>query len=131
MTKKEMIIFLVVIFCTVAPISSTNTNPSTKPNDYTPCKISAGVFACLGFFLPCICLCICGFTGDGVRGDSCASGYQSGIGDIASGSCFSSMQSCAATGFRTCLMFIPSMFFAACCGTGAWYACKAIVDDLA
>ena len=128
MARKEIIIFLIVIFHTAAPISSTNTSLSTKPTDYTSCKISAGVFACLGFFLPCICLCICGFTGSGVRGDSCASGCQSGIGDISSGSCFSSMQSCAATGLTAYVMLLPSMLCAAGCGTGMWYLCKAIVD---
>ena len=146
MAKKEIIIFIAVIFgaCivegknktdtsnqknTAAPISTTNTASSKKPNDYKPCKISTGVFACLGFFLPCICLCLCGFTRNGVRGNSCASGYQSMQGNVAAGSCFSGLQSCAAAGFCTCIMLLPNMLLAAGSGTGMWYLCKTIVDN--
>ena len=47
------------------------------------------------FIVP-ILLCICGFTMCGVRILSCAACWQSSVGDVESGSCFSCLQSVAA-----------------------------------
>ena len=47
------------------------------------------------FFIP-ILLCIIGFTMCGVRILSCAACWQSSLGDVESGSCFSCLQSVAA-----------------------------------
>ena len=46
--------------------------------------IGIGVLVVLCFLIPCILGFVCG----GVRGDSFASGWQSSIGDVESGSCF-------------------------------------------
>lgn len=47
------------------------------------------------FIVP-ILLCICGFTMCGVRILSCAACWQSSVGNVESGSCFSCLQSVAA-----------------------------------
>ncbi|GFU61657.1 uncharacterized protein NPIL_622032 [Nephila pilipes] len=52
--------------------------------------------------LPCLCLCCLGFTCGGVRGNSYASGWQSGIGDVEAGSCFAMCQSAGACGSGCC-----------------------------
>ena len=56
--------------------------------------LGAGVGAMI--LIPLLC-CIIGFTCCGVRDGSCAACWQSRIGDVEAGSCFSCLQSCGAT----------------------------------
>ncbi|GFU61658.1 uncharacterized protein NPIL_622041 [Nephila pilipes] len=53
--------------------------------------------------LPKFCLCCLGFTCCGVRKDSYASNFQSGVGNVEAGSCFARSQSAGVGGFSCCI----------------------------
>ena len=72
--------------------------------------LGAGVGAMI--LVPLLC-CIIGFTCCGVRKGSCAACWQSRIGDVEAGSCFSCLQSCGATLCCSPLFWVFVIFAAA------------------
>ena len=126
-----LLLFFMVQCTTSTTLRDKNTTSVTpKSVNYKACKITTGVFAAIGFFIPCLCACFCGFGCCGIRGGSCASGYQSSVGNIEAGSCFSSIQGCMAGSVCTLCMLIPSALCSTATGVGMWYLCIYINDHV-
>ena len=86
--------------------------------------LGAGVSLFLWLVLP-IVLCCFGFTSAGPGYNTCASGWQSSIGDVQAGSCFSCLQMIAMTPICAVWKLLPGILIGIAAGIGSYYACNA------